>query len=170
MEMKKKGNYRSAMILASALICLLLLNPISAISQINVLDTGTEKLIGRHSITGSPIIELNMRVSAEQDTTYRLTYRDRTYTHIVEYKSLEFFDRETLLQFRDIVMSVFESPNDRNRDYKVQFTLPTRRGSDVLVEVSTMRQMGITTSTIFVARGGYTTETRRNWEKVFEGL
>lgn len=150
----------------------LILTPITSTAQITILDTGTDEVIGSHStgLSGIVTLELSMRISAEQDSTYTLTYRDGTYNHIYSYESIFFYDKETLLQFKDIVMSVFKNENRRNRDYEVSFTLPGSRGENILATVKTHRTMGVTYSWLFINNQGHIAEVERNWTKVFSGL
>lgn len=159
--------------LATILLFVLILTPITSTAQITVLDTGTDEVIGSHSVGLYPktmIIELSMGISAEQDTTYTLTYRDGSYSHIFSYESIYFSDKETLLQFKDIVMSVFKDENRKNKEYEVNFTLPGSRGENILATVKTHRSMGITTSWLFINNQGHIAEVERNWTKVFSGL
>lgn len=154
-------------------ICFICFMPNMLFSQITTLDFGEDTVIGSYK-TGLPpqttIIELKMRVTAEQDTIYSMMYRDAQYSQIIDYKTIYFDNRQTLLDFKDIVLSVFKEENRRNRDYIVRFTLTNLRGGQELVSVSTHRSMGITTAMVQVQGKGYIAEVERNWRRVFEGL
>jgi hypothetical protein len=154
------------------LICLLpLIFPAMAFSQITILDTGKETIVGRHAMMGTLFLELSMRAGAERDTTYMLTYRDDRYPSLNRYETIHFANKQTVLDFRKIVMSVFTPPNNTNKDYLIQFRINEGTTFEEVVSVGTYRSLGVTSAMVLVSGKGHAMPTvKSHWEKVFAGL
>ena len=137
--------------------------------QITILETPQKEVIG--SYTSGRVLQMELaRVITEADTSYTLTFSDQSYTHIHEYKTIDIPDTETMIQFRDIIMSVFETPNNRDQEYKVSFKLGNPSDETLpLITVSTNRIMGTTMALIVKsgAYGGFHQATQRHIQRVF---
>jgi hypothetical protein len=153
-------------------ICLLpLLAPKDLFSQISILETGKDTIIGRNSLMGTLFIELSMNVSSNMDTTFVFRYRNERYPTLNTYEYIRFGNKKTLIDFRNIIMSVFVPPNNTNKDYLVMFKINEGTLFEELISVKTHRGMATTSAAVFVLDKGHVMPTiKSHWEKVFMGL
>jgi hypothetical protein len=132
--------------IASIFLFTLLFLHDSAWSQITIIETPNTDVISTYKmgLPGGRWTELELtRKIVDTDTSFVLMYKNHEYSTILDYQSIQIPNSEALLQFRDVIMSVFTPPNDKNRDYEVSFKL----GDDIspnnaLITVKSMRSMG----------------------------
>lgn len=156
-------------------LLVIILFPDLCFSQITIIEKSKSDVISiyKMGLPGGRWTELELtRRLLDNDTTYTLMYKNHEYSSILDYQTIQIPNNEALLQFRDIVMSVFTPPNDKNRDYEVSFKF----GEDIspqniLITVTSNRSLGSLYPLILVEGKGYHAYgTKRIWSNFFKDL
>lgn len=145
-------------ILLTAVICTLFF---SSYSQITVSKVTPKKTIGTVKSGGSFLAELFYNVE-ENDTTYTIMYRNQSYEQLIDIQSFSFSsDDNTLEKLYEIIMTVFDKENAKNKEYQLEVNLDNKP-----LLISNRLSMGFTFVSIR-EKNGYLVLTKKQVNKLF---
>lgn len=139
----------------------LFLYSISAYSQIEVREKAKKTTIGKGK-NGQYEAELYYFV-IDSDTTYSIMYQNMEYTRITDIQSFTFKDIDnTREKLFNIMMSVFDDQNIKNKEYSVPIKL-----GETNITISNYRIMGVSASMVSVLGKGYFVLPKKQVQKLF---
>lgn len=121
---------------------------LTSTAQIEMKKPVDRKVIGTVKQSGRFVADLAYYLN-DNDTTYSIMYINKAYNYITDAESIMFSsENNTLSKLYEVLKTVFSKENEKNKDYKLQFSLGTTD-----VTVSNYRALGQTWAQIYTRTG-----------------